>query len=791
MSSNSVESKDFWEFDGFRVDARARLVLKDGIPVPLTPKAFDVLVFLLRNPDRAVSREELLRAVWLDTVVTDASLTQAVFLIRKALGETESLRYVETLPRVGYRMTLPAPPPVPAAGRPEGEAGIPPPGAPATRSRARGLRALLAVAAGVAVVAVAAAWLLLRRAPAGDGASRGPGGPPPLLSLEREIPVPPDTLGVLGSVDGAVVLSAPRAFYLLPSDGALAASRVPLGEGEVAASRLAGGRLVLVRAGRVVSRDPARPGETDLGALPPSAPRAVEGRVHVSRSGRFLLLRAEAVLEVYERAEPSWVRRLSVDVPLVEGEVVELSERFAALAQGRATPVRMWSLPDGAPVLDAPFPERQVFALGIDDAGGRLAVGGPFDSVAVFGPAKESPPRRIPRRGWTHGLAWVGDVPTLLASGQTGLAAFRDDVPAGDELTGPSPGGGLLLEPDFLLALVPRRQRLAVVKYAGFTPSARVAAGGKALWALEHDAEGRTVFAGGRDGHLWALDAASLSVTRQEVHTDGIPSLAREGDRLVSSSDDKTVAVWQLPGPKLLLRTRAHEFLVNDVAVGGPGGARELFTSSSDGTVKRWTWPGLEPVESVDVAALLGGPVSFHAVHVPEGSARILLGTWDSRLLDLTRLPDRWSVRAFPVRSRAVYRFAALPRLGLVAVVGILPGSLHLFDLAGSTLHEVDAAGLSAMWAVRVPGKDEVVVVGLDGVSRYSFSVATPAPGRRVVTYRAWSRRRTGIGLQAATLLPDGTIWSGTLAGELLRTSLAELDGEPVLARTFPLPGVR
>lgn len=786
MSSNPVENNHLWEFGEFRVDARARLVLKDGIPVPLTPKAFDVLVYLLRNRDRAVSREELLQAIWPDTVVTDASLTQAVFLVRKALGETESSRYVETLPRIGYRMTLPSQPPAPDADRAPSAPPAPVPGIPAASLPARRRLALLAVAALAAAVVV---WLVSRKSPEDGDVSTGPGGAPPLLALEREIAVPPDTLGILGSVDGTIVLSAPGAFYLLPADGALAASRVPLGEGEVAAARLAGGRLVLVRSGRVVSRDPAKPGETDLGPLPARAPGAMEGRLLVSRSGRFLLLRTEAALEIWERAEPAWTLRLGVDVPFLEGEVVELSERFVALAQGRATNVRMWSLPDGASVLDTPFPERQVFALGIDDARGQLAVGGPFDSVAVFAASGTAPARRIPRRGWTHGLAWVGDVPTLLASGQAGLAAFRLDVPAGNELADSSPAGALLFDSDFLLALVPRRHRLAIVRYSGFAPSARVVAGGKPLWAVEHDADGKTVFAGGRDGHLWVLDTTALSVTSQDVHTDGIPSLAREGDLLASSSDDKTVAVWQLPGPKLLLRSKAHDFLVNDVAVGGSGGARELVTSSSDGTVKRWTWPGLEPIESIDVAALLGGPVSFHAVHVPDGSARILAGTWDSRLLDLTRLPDRWNVRAFPVRSRAVYRFAALPRLGLVLAVGILPGSLHLFDLFSSTLHEVDAAGLDAMWAVRVPGRDEVVVVGLDGVSRYAFSAVSPdAPGRRVVTYRAWSRRLTGAGLQTATLLPDGTIWSGTLKGELVRTSLSDLDGEPVLTRSLSLP---
>ena len=64
MSGKSSDTRELWDFGEFRLDARARLLLKDGIPVPLTPKALDVLLHLARNAGRAVSREELFDAVW-------------------------------------------------------------------------------------------------------------------------------------------------------------------------------------------------------------------------------------------------------------------------------------------------------------------------------------------------------------------------------------------------------------------------------------------------------------------------------------------------------------------------------------------------------------------------------------------------------------------------------------------------------------------------------------------------------------------------------------------------------
>ena len=81
-----------------------RLVLKDGRPVPLTPKAFDLLAVLAANPGRLLTKEQLMQAVWPETTVEESNLSYHVFAIRKALGEsTEVDRYIETVPKRGYR----------------------------------------------------------------------------------------------------------------------------------------------------------------------------------------------------------------------------------------------------------------------------------------------------------------------------------------------------------------------------------------------------------------------------------------------------------------------------------------------------------------------------------------------------------------------------------------------------------------------------------------------------------------------------------------------------------------
>jgi DNA-binding winged helix-turn-helix (wHTH) protein len=72
----------------------------------LTPKAFDVLLFLAQNPNRLVTKEELLQAVWGDTFVEEGNLTQYISHLRKALGDnSEDTRLIVTIARKGYQFT--------------------------------------------------------------------------------------------------------------------------------------------------------------------------------------------------------------------------------------------------------------------------------------------------------------------------------------------------------------------------------------------------------------------------------------------------------------------------------------------------------------------------------------------------------------------------------------------------------------------------------------------------------------------------------------------------------------
>jgi eukaryotic-like serine/threonine-protein kinase len=103
----SAGPKVLYEFGPFRVDPDTQVLLRDGKPVPVTPKAFDTLLILIRNSREIVSKDELMKAVWPDAFVEESNLAQNVFVLRKALGDTpDDRRYIVTLPGRGYRFAM-------------------------------------------------------------------------------------------------------------------------------------------------------------------------------------------------------------------------------------------------------------------------------------------------------------------------------------------------------------------------------------------------------------------------------------------------------------------------------------------------------------------------------------------------------------------------------------------------------------------------------------------------------------------------------------------------------------
>jgi non-specific serine/threonine protein kinase len=99
-------AKRFYEFGRFRIDVEERLLFREGARQKLTSKALDMLIVLVENQGRLLAKEDLMEKVWPDSFVEENNLAQCISSLRRALGENaEGNKYIETVPRHGYRFT--------------------------------------------------------------------------------------------------------------------------------------------------------------------------------------------------------------------------------------------------------------------------------------------------------------------------------------------------------------------------------------------------------------------------------------------------------------------------------------------------------------------------------------------------------------------------------------------------------------------------------------------------------------------------------------------------------------
>ena len=94
-------------FGPFVLDVTDRSLKRDGAAIPLTPKQFDLLVALVQSAGRLVEKDVLLQRVWPDVAVEEGNLTKGVFSLRQVLDRDAPARYIETIPKRGYRFVAP------------------------------------------------------------------------------------------------------------------------------------------------------------------------------------------------------------------------------------------------------------------------------------------------------------------------------------------------------------------------------------------------------------------------------------------------------------------------------------------------------------------------------------------------------------------------------------------------------------------------------------------------------------------------------------------------------------
>src|SRR6476660_2964480 len=103
-----MTEEEIYEFGDFRLEVSRRRLIRGADRVPLTPKALETLVMLVRHAGRTVEKDDLLSAVWAGTFVEESTVAQNIATLRRVFGESpDDPRYIATVPRHGYAFIAP------------------------------------------------------------------------------------------------------------------------------------------------------------------------------------------------------------------------------------------------------------------------------------------------------------------------------------------------------------------------------------------------------------------------------------------------------------------------------------------------------------------------------------------------------------------------------------------------------------------------------------------------------------------------------------------------------------
>ena len=548
--------------------------------------------------------------------------------------------------------------------------------APGTATR-RPRRALVAGIVTLALVGVVAAFGFWRSRAPDDVAPAAPPAAATWLREAERLPLPPGMRAPIADRGGNLVLRTASGWSLFDVATRSIGANAALGVAE----RLLGvddrGRLWLAHDGAVEALDPDDNERTTL-FTDADALRGDDAQVRwsLAASGRWL-----ARLDPDGRFRVFRLRDGKVETWIDAAGAADFSTQFT-IADRYAVIVRptkgveAFALDARRSAWHADFGAFRVRSLALDETLDRVAVLGDGERVGVWRLADGAPvaaPKPEAGRELRAAL-WIADGARLLTADGEALTLWRwrdGAIEAAERL----PGGADWLYRGLHAVYAGSERELRRYDF-GPTPARTLATGVGETWALAADADAAYV-GGSKNGDVVRANPAGGEPRRGKVHNAGITDLQLFHDKLVSSSDDRTIAVWKLPELELEWRAKGHEFLVNQLAPG-----TSLWSSSSDGSLRRWRWPELEPAESIDLRRTIDPHLELHGLRA-FGDDELLAGTWNRLLVHLRRTGKGWDARTAPFESTTGYRLVPLADLDAVLVIGINPGRLAIVDRGG------------------------------------------------------------------------------------------------------------
>jgi len=591
-----------------------------------------------------------------------------------------------------------------------------------------------------------------------------------VLELTRKISVPLDCSRIIGFHEELLMMAGMEDLVLQKLDSLHPPTRIGLSPDDIIGMVPDGG-LLIHKGSRVELGDPA-----GQGFFPWAEGLPETGNPVFSEDARYLAQPSGKKLKIWKWKAGHYEAQADIRCG-IKVRFVSPGSRLVVVA-GDDT-LEIYSM-DERKLRYRGKQTEKIRTVAFSEDADLVALAGWFDSVRVIN-LKESSVEQIPRHPGADmkiDLQFLDEGATLAIGERGGVMLWRKDkgIIARWEnpdalLTDLSAGSGRLL------ALDQGSNEVLFFSLGGITSMKQTRIADELPWAILADPATNRVFIGLENGILHTLSLDDYHSEEKQVHTQGITSLVGDGERIASASDDKTIAIWRLPELEVEWRSRAHDYLVNRLFFSPQ--EKHLWSTSSDGKIKKWSWPDLEELESIDIEQVFGASYPLHALWVSPDEKQLFVGTW-ARKADLLRrdASGGWEGTSFPFDSEAGYAIAGLPAVDSL----LLLGANHPFELA---LYD-----FSQERFFRLSGKNRFYssVLGLDQGRRalvFSENEILDFRFQRLeddrLAYRFAITRHQDLGQAAiAVRLPEGRVGVVNAVGILHIISIEDINGPEI-----------
>ena len=606
----------------------------------------------------------------------------------------------------------------------------------------------------------------------------------PVLSLSKRWDLPPDTKAVIGQEENNILAKGANGVYLVDnSTGKYANFPFPPRSAFLSGDGALG--AFLLRGGGILHWNPKEASQKTVATgMPPLEENEKIHACKINGEQNRLLYSTDKQVRLVAlekgRAKTLFTR------PTGGGDCfLAMGEELGAYSLATGD-IHVFRLIDGRKIAAFHIGELRFFSIAVSESLHLVAVSGWFDKIYLLNYAHPDQKDTIPLAGKTQSLAWLGSGTTLIAGGNYGAVIWKKRDGAVIKLSVEKSGELLhIYRGEGAVLAIDAKGKLCTLHYNSIPRIAHIKLRDHSIWATAA-APSNGVFAGDSGGGLFQCNSLGV-VAKYPLHTLGIAAMASDGKFLATASDDKTIAVWKLPGMQVEWRSRAHRFLVNGLWLN----PKSLWSVSSDGNAKEWSWPDMEQKHLIPVASLfLEKKVACQSVWGSSDGKQVLVGTWDKGIVSFEQQGNTMNWHHFQTVAKVIYQAVRVPGMDLVAFSAFAPESAYVYDLQKTTLYKLPIfrASLMALCAGR---KHEIWYYGPGNIMQYRFQ--RDKAGLVHFTVSGGMESALSIGISGCLTTDKQHLVTGNERGELFWWDITGLEqglGIPVngvLTRKVPV----